>query len=127
LHKEGIRKGYKISRLVASAFIPNPNNLRCVNHRDENKTNNHVSNLEWCSDAYNIHYGTALARMHATNTGTVRERIPVRWCDKHTGEVLGEFESITQASKASGVTRDMVRSYVRGKRKSRKFIFELID
>lgn len=56
----------KIHRLVASAFIPNPDDLPCVNHRDENKTNNHVDNLEWCSKAYNSVYGTSRQRARET-------------------------------------------------------------
>lgn len=51
-----------IHRLVALAFLPNPNNLPQVNHRDENKSNNAVSNLEWCSAESNVNYGTARER-----------------------------------------------------------------
>lgn len=58
LNKEGKCKMYSVHRLVAEAFIPNPNNLPCVNHIDENKQNNDVSNLEWCSYGYNINYGS---------------------------------------------------------------------
>ena len=49
---------FKVHRLVAEAFIPNPNNLRMVNHKDENKTNNCVDNLEWCNNQYNVNYSS---------------------------------------------------------------------
>ena len=56
LAKNGGRKSAKIHRLVAQSFLPNENNFPCVNHKDENKQNNNVSNLEWCSYAYNNTY-----------------------------------------------------------------------
>lgn len=52
----GNRKSVRVHRLVAMAFIPNPNNLPEVNHKDCNRKNNDVSNLEWCTHAYNIQY-----------------------------------------------------------------------
>lgn len=55
-------KEFSIHRLVANAFILNPDNLPCVNHKDENHKNNKVDNLEWCSVDYNIHYGTGILR-----------------------------------------------------------------
>lgn len=47
---------HNVHRLVAQAFIPNPDRLPCVNHKDENKLNNCASNLEWCSRSYNKAY-----------------------------------------------------------------------
>lgn len=58
LLKNGKRRKSLIHRLVADAFIPNPENLLFVNHKDENKLNNNVSNLEWCTKEYNINYGS---------------------------------------------------------------------
>lgn len=54
--KNGKRRNYRIHRLVAETFIPNPDNLPMVNHKDENKLNNEASNLEWCDNTYNTHY-----------------------------------------------------------------------
>lgn len=55
-------KRFLIHRLVAKAFIPNPDNLPCVNHKDENPTNNHVDNLEWCTQLYNVNYGNGIIK-----------------------------------------------------------------
>lgn len=55
-------KQFAVHRLVAMLFIPNPENLPCVNHKDENPENNHADNLEWCTHKYNSNYGTAIER-----------------------------------------------------------------
>lgn len=66
LCKNGEIKYYYIHRLVAQAFIPNPNNYPVVNHKDENKSNNVVWNLEWCTQEYNCNYGTCQRRKSET-------------------------------------------------------------
>jgi hypothetical protein len=58
IHKKADRR--LISRMVAEAFLPNPDNLPCVNHKDQNPSNNHVSNLEWCTVQYNVTYANAI-------------------------------------------------------------------
>jgi hypothetical protein len=62
LHKDGKEKKYLVHRLVALTFLNNPYNYTEVNHIDEIKTNNIVSNLEWCSHKYNVNYGTCQTR-----------------------------------------------------------------
>lgn len=66
LCKDGKPKTVSIHRLVAIAYLSNENNLSDVNHKDENKTNNAVSNLEWCSHKDNINYGTCIEKQKIT-------------------------------------------------------------
>ena len=63
LWKNGISKHHLVHRLVAQAFLPNPDNLPCVNHKDENPLNNNEDNLEWCTVKYNTNYGTRNKRI----------------------------------------------------------------
>lgn len=63
LHNNGKRKTVRVHRLVAEAFIENSHNYKFVNHKDENKQNNVVDNLEWCSAKYNCNYGNRMSRI----------------------------------------------------------------
>ena len=93
LYKNGIRTGFKVHRLVALTFIPNPDNLPQVNHKDEDKTNNSVDNLEWCDHKYNINYG------HRTENA-INTRVKNGYADPNfIGFGLNEKEYIKQYSR----------------------------
>lgn len=69
LYNNGISKDFSIHRLVALAFIPNPNNYKYVNHKDENTRNNKVNNLEWCTNSYNLSYSIGKKVAQYSKTG----------------------------------------------------------
>ena len=87
----------KVHRLVAEAFLPNPNNLPEVNHKDENRANNAVWNLEWCDRKYNMNYGTCREKI-----GRNRE-IPIIQSDLE-GNFIRRWKSISEA-KRSGYSK----------------------
>ena len=94
LFKDGKQKFYLKHRLVAQAFIPNPDNLPEVNHKDEDKSNNCVSNLEWCDGKYNCNYGNRNKNGSNNRLGINHKPIPVICLE--TKEI---FNSMSQASK----------------------------
>lgn len=72
--KDRNKKQFRIHQLVAKAFIPNPDNLPMVNHKNEIKNDNRVENLEWCSNTYNIRYGTVRERISEKMKGVPKSR-----------------------------------------------------
>jgi hypothetical protein len=96
LWKNNVQYYKKIHRLVAEAFIPNPYNLYCVNHKDEDKTNNCVDILEWCTLQYNLSYGTGRER------SIEHRQKPVRQYNKNK-EIEAVFPSLRIASEETGI------------------------
>lgn len=76
LSKNGKSYGKSVHRLVATAFLPNPDNLPCVNHKDENPKNNCVDNLEWCTYKYNNEYNGRVDKCKNKISATLRGRKP---------------------------------------------------
>ena len=117
LCKDGKAKAFTVHRLVAEAFLPNPHNYPCVNHKDENKQNNNVSNLEWCTYKYNSNYGTAIQR-------TSQKRINGK-CSKKVyqytldGQFVREWESTAECGR-NGFNQGNVVACCQGKLKKYK-------
>lgn len=112
LYKNSKHKTITVHRLVAKAFIPNPDNLPQVNHRDENKRNNCVSNLEWCSCKYNINYGTGIQR------STEKRSKSVLQLDINTGRVIYEYPSLMEVVRKLNISQSRISDCCRGKRKT---------
>lgn len=101
-----------IHRIVAEAFIKNLNNYKEVNHKDENKQNNCVDNLEWCNRLYNYTYGTASTK-RINNQKTKK----VMQFDK-TNQYLNTYNSINEAERVTGIKHYNISAVCKSNRKT---------
>lgn len=102
LFSDGVRKDISVHRLVALTFIPNPNGLKYVNHKDENIRNNNVGNLEWCTNAYNLAYSVGKTVEQYSKKGTL----------------IKVFNTIADASKELKIPATNISKCCKGLRKS---------
>lgn len=117
LFRNGRTVGYRVHRLVALAFIPNPDNYDQINHIDEDKNNNCVQNLEWCNNSYNIRYGSGIRRRSLRRRNSPQQSKPVQ-CFSQSGELISIYPSVAEAARVfccnpnrilravTGITRD---------------------
>ena len=117
LFKDGKGKHYKIHRLVAQAFLENTKGYTEVNHRDENKQNNCVENLEWCSRSYNNNYGTGNKKRAEKSTNNPKISKAVIGINKISGLKM-EFPSTREASRQLGIANSNICSCLKGRQKS---------
>lgn len=108
LCKDGKHTRYKVHRLVATAFLPNPNNYPHINHKDENPMNNHVSNLEWCTPSYNLKYGNwalhqRLVRGHKVAKLDLNDNI------------IEVYDSIKEAARKNNAADANIHAVLKGK------------
>lgn len=114
--KKGKNKKFLVHRLVATAFIPNPDNLPQVNHKDENKANNNVDNLEWCTHQYNMDYGTRVERIRLKQLNDVKKSKPVL---QYTldGEFIAEYPSLLEVKRLFNYDGGNIRRVCNGEYK----------
>lgn len=110
LCKDGKMKSCLVHRLVAQAFIPNPNGLQEVNHKDECKTNNVVTNLEWCEHKYNMNYGTGHERSAKAKSKAVYQYTL-------NGSLVKLYPSVNEAERITGYNNGNIVNCCNGKYK----------
>jgi len=102
LYKDNTRKDISIHRLVAICFVPNPNGYKYVNHIDEDRKNNVSTNLEWCTNSYNLTYSRGIAVCQYNKSG----------------ELIATYDSIMDASRTTNIPTSNISKCCNGARKS---------
>ena len=121
LCKNGKMKTCKVHRLVAEAFLENPQGLPEVNHLSEDKTDNSLENLEWVSHKYNCSYGTRIKRIAEANSKALTNHPKLSKSVIAISKVSGlitEFKSIHEAERVLGINNSNIAACLKGKRKS---------
>lgn len=127
LKENGKREHKLVHRLVADAFVDNPESLPEVNHKDEDKTNNCADNLEWCSHSYNNSYGTKTERFKRTYKELCSRYGGPRQQECFCIETDEHFRSAKDAAKSFGVSGTSVRkSCLYGTKVHKRFHFKYV-
>lgn len=98
LYQDGQKFQKKVHRLVAETFLPNPDNLPCINHKDQDKRNNSITNLEWCTIGYNNNYGDRNSRVSKKLLHREDLSKKILQINKNN-EVINTYPSLIEASR----------------------------
>ena len=109
------QKTIPVHRLVAKAFIDNPYKLPQVNHIDGIKSNNNVSNLEWCDNLYNQQHAIKLGLVNRSDK-CGKPKIKVSKIDRYSLTVIETYNSIAEASRKNNLNKSNIASVIKGKR-----------
>lgn len=130
LTKKGIQKTYRIHKIVAETFIPNPNNYIIINHIDGNKLNNNIDNLEWCTYKHNSQEAKRLGLLKSSMNslkrwngkyGKEHNRSKIIYqIDKNTDEIINMFYGIAEASRETGINKSNISACCNHKVKNKK-------
>ncbi len=119
-------KNYRVHRLIAKTFISNINNFPYVNHKDEDKTNNNVSNLEWCSASYNINYGSRNERVSDKMKNNKYTSLAVAQYDLNNIHIA-TYPSLSEAERITNIDSTLISRCCRGiQLKTKGFIFKYV-
>ena len=114
LRKSNKGNTIKIHRIVAKTFINNQNNFKQVNHKDENKQNNCVDNLEWCNNKYNSNYGTRGKRISQKLSIVLKKPI----LQIKDGNIIKKWNSALDVEKETKIKRSNICHCLKNKRKN---------
>lgn len=114
LCKNGEEARFRVHRLVAMTYLPNPNNLPEINHINEVKTDNYLNNLEWCDRSYNINYGNRTQKQIEARVGKNK----IACYKKNTGDFVRYFRSQTEAANELNLWQGNIAKALNGSLKS---------
>ncbi len=120
LIKNGVKKTHRVHRLVAQAYLVNVNNYPCINHKDENKQNNCVDNLEFCTVKYNLNYGTTIERARKSRMKPIKQY-------SLDGELIKVWNCAKDIEREKGYSHSCICNCLKGKTKqSYNFIWRYV-